>query len=217
MKKRVKYLTVIVILAAIAGGVFLRFRSNPAAAATHVATATVQRSSLSATVNTAGNIQSHQSVDLSFGQSGTVKKINVKVGDSVKIGDVLAELDTADLNLQLRSAQVVDAKQMDAAIQQISAVLRDRHKIRYEDDFTVRSQQDMLESASQITGVLTLFLGGVAGISLLVGGIGIMNIMLVSVTERTREIGIRKAIGATRKNVLSQFLTEATILSVLQQ
>jgi putative ABC transport system permease protein len=110
---------------------------------------------------------------------------------------------------------VVDSKQMDAAIEQIGTVLRERHKIRYEDDFTVRSQQDMLESASAITGVLTLFLGGVAGISLLVGGIGIMNIMLVSVTERTREIGIRKAIGATRKNVLSQFLTEATILSVL--
>ena len=113
------------------------------------------------------------------------------------------------------SVQVVDAKQMDAAIEQISAVLRERHHIRYEDDFTVRSQQDMLESATAISGVLTLFLGGVAGISLLVGGIGIMNIMLVSVTERTREIGIRKAIGATRKNVLTQFLTEATILSVL--
>ena len=94
-------------------------------------------------------------------------------------------------------------------------MLRERHHIRYEDDFTVRSQQDMLATANQITGVLTLFLGGVAGISLLVGGIGIMNIMLVSVTERTREIGIRKAIGATRRNVLSQFLTEATILSVL--
>jgi putative ABC transport system permease protein len=113
------------------------------------------------------------------------------------------------------SVQVTDAKQMDAAIEQISAVLRDRHNIRYEDDFTVRSQQDMLESATAITDVLTLFLGGVAGISLLVGGIGIMNIMLVSVTERTREIGIRKAIGATKQNVLSQFLTEATILSVL--
>jgi putative ABC transport system permease protein len=113
------------------------------------------------------------------------------------------------------SVQVTDAKQMDAATEQISAVLRERHNITEEDDFTIRSQEDMLESAGAISGVLTLFLGGVAGISLLVGGIGIMNIMLVSVTERTREIGIRKAIGATRKNILAQFLTEATVLSVL--
>ena len=113
------------------------------------------------------------------------------------------------------SVQVVDADQIDSAVEQISAVLRDRHNIRYEDDFSISSQEDMLESATEITDVLTLFLGGVAGISLLVGGIGIMNIMLVSVTERTREIGIRKAVGATRKNVLTQFLTEATILGVL--
>jgi putative ABC transport system permease protein len=113
------------------------------------------------------------------------------------------------------SVEAAAANQMDAAIQQISEVLRQRHHIRYEDDFTVRSQADILASANQITGIMTLFLGGVAGISLLVGGIGIMNIMLVSVTERTREIGIRKAIGATRRNVLGQFLTEATILSVL--
>jgi putative ABC transport system permease protein len=112
------------------------------------------------------------------------------------------------------SVQATDASQMSVAIQQISEVLRDRHKIRFEDDFTVRSQQDLLATANQVTGVLTLFLGGVAGISLLVGGIGIMNIMLVSVTERTREIGIRKAIGATRGNILAQFLTEATVLSV---
>ena len=114
------------------------------------------------------------------------------------------------------SVQVADASQMQNAIaadQRRSCA--QRHHIRFEDDFTIRSQQDLLASANQITGVLTLFLGGVAGISLLVGGIGIMNIMLVSVTERTREIGIRKAIGATRRNVLSQFLTEATILSVL--
>jgi len=84
-----------------------------------------------------------------------------------------------------------------------------------EDDFTIRSQQDLLATANQITGFITLFLGSVAGISLLVGGIGIMNIMLVSVTERTREIGIRKAIGARRSNILTQFLIEATVVSVV--
>jgi putative ABC transport system permease protein len=114
------------------------------------------------------------------------------------------------------SVQVASQSQMDAATQQITAILEQRHHILYQqDDFTVRSQADLLSSANQVTGILTLFLGGVAGISLLVGGIGIMNIMLVSVTERTREIGIRKAIGATRNNVLTQFLSEATILSVL--
>jgi putative ABC transport system permease protein len=113
------------------------------------------------------------------------------------------------------SVQATDGNQMAAAIQQISDLLRERHHIRFEDDFTVRSQQDLLATANQVTGIFTLFLGGVAGISLLVGGIGIMNIMLVSVTERTREIGIRKAIGATRGNILAQFLTEATVLSVL--
>jgi putative ABC transport system permease protein len=101
-----------------------------------------------------------------------------------------------------------------AAVQNIGDLLRERHRVA-QDDFTIRSQQDLLATANQIAGFITLFLGSVAGISLLVGGIGIMNIMLVSVTERTREIGIRKAIGAKRKDILAQFLIEATVVSVV--
>ena len=101
-----------------------------------------------------------------------------------------------------------------AAVQNVGELLRERHRVA-EDDFTIRSQEDLLQTANQIAGFITIFLGSVAGISLLVGGIGIMNIMLVSVTERTREIGIRKAIGAKRSNILSQFLIEATVVSVV--
>ena len=96
----------------------------------------------------------------------------------------------------------------------VAAVLRERHRVTGDDDFTVTSQEDTLATLNQVTGVMTAFLGSIAGISLLVGGIGIMNIMLVSVTERTREIGIRKAVGAKRADILSQFLVEATVLSV---
>jgi putative ABC transport system permease protein len=101
-----------------------------------------------------------------------------------------------------------------AAVQNVGELLRERHRVA-EDDFTIRSQDDLLQTANQITGFITIFLGSVAGISLLVGGIGIMNIMLVSVTERTREIGIRKAIGAKRSDILTQFLIEATVVSVV--
>ena len=109
---------------------------------------------------------------------------------------------------------MTDEQYVDTAVQEISAILREEHDV-FEDDFTILSQQEMVETVSEITGGITLFLGAVAGISLLVGGIGIMNIMLVSVTERTREIGIRKALGARRSNILSQFLTEATVVSLL--
>ncbi len=103
---------------------------------------------------------------------------------------------------------------MDAAVQKIGDLLRQRHRTA-EDDFTIRSQDDMLAMANQIMGVMTLLLGSIAGISLVVGGIGIMNIMLVSVTERTREIGIRKAVGAKRRDILTQFLVESVVVSVL--
>jgi putative ABC transport system permease protein len=101
-----------------------------------------------------------------------------------------------------------------AVTQEISDVLRQRHRLLFQNDFQIQSQQDILNTATQVTGILTIFLGGVAAISLIVGGIGIMNIMLVSVTERTREIGIRKAVGAHKRDILAQFLTEATILSL---
>jgi putative ABC transport system permease protein len=107
--------------------------------------------------------------------------------------------------------------QVDAATEQITALMRERHNIAPgdPDDFRVVSQQAVLDIASQITGILTVFLGAIAGISLLVGGIGIMNIMLVSVTERTREVGIRKAVGATKRDILLQFLLEAIVLSFI--
>ncbi len=113
-------------------------------------------------------------------------------------------------------ASAADEKQVDTAIAQITEILRERHKTTYQnDDFTVTSQKDLLGVFDQIMGLLTAFLGAIAGISLLVGGIGIMNIMLVSVTERTREIGIRKAVGAKRRDILIQFLVEAVVLSAV--
>jgi putative ABC transport system permease protein len=107
--------------------------------------------------------------------------------------------------------------QMQTAQDEITAVLHKAHKIPTgkADDFTVQNQADMLATMTGVTQTLTMLLGGIAGISLLVGGIGIMNIMLVSVTERTREIGIRKAIGARGMDILAQFLIEAVVLSVL--
>jgi len=113
------------------------------------------------------------------------------------------------------SVQVVDSSQVQPAIAQISDILRERHHITSgDDDFRVTSLDDILKTLTQITDTLTIFLGGIAAISLVVGGIGIMNIMLVSVTERTREIGIRKAIGAKKRDILVQFLTEAIVLSI---
>ena len=102
------------------------------------------------------------------------------------------------------------------ASEEIAQILRTRHRTPVgEDDFTVFTQQDLLSTFESITGILTIFLGGIAGISLLVGGIGIMNIMLVSVTERTREIGLRKALGARKRDILIQFLTESSLLSLI--
>ncbi len=118
-------------------------------------------------------------------------------------------------NVDTIFVQAISPEAVSLASQEVAAILRDRHRIVLgADDFTVFTQQDFLATAQTITGVLTIFLGGVAAISLLVGGIGIMNIMLVSVTERTREIGLRKAIGARKRDILIQFLTESSLLSL---
>jgi putative ABC transport system permease protein len=112
--------------------------------------------------------------------------------------------------------QALDADSVNKASEEAYQILRSRHRILIgPDDFTVMSQKDIVSTVQNITGVFTIFLGGIAGISLLVGGIGIMNIMLVSVTERTREIGLRKALGARKRDILVQFLSESSLLSLI--
>jgi putative ABC transport system permease protein len=138
---------------------------------------------------------------------------------------VLVPLTTAQQRLIHRSTrdrvdflmvQAVSAQTVSQASEEVAQILRTRHRTGIgADDFTIMTQQDFLNTAQTITSVLTIFLGGVAAISLLVGGIGIMNIMLVSVTERTREIGLRKALGARRGDILMQFLTESSVLSLI--
>jgi putative ABC transport system permease protein len=120
-------------------------------------------------------------------------------------------------NIHMIMASAISIEEMDAAQEEMIQILRKQHKLKDgdNDDFGIRSQTEIVERASSVTGTLTMLLGAIAGVSLLVGGIGIMNIMLVSVTERTREIGIRLAIGARAGDVLVQFLIEAILLSMM--
>jgi putative ABC transport system permease protein len=161
------------------------------------------------------------------GQPFRVLGVLVKKGGSAFGGEddiILVPFDTAQVRIlrrwnpeaiDLLMVQSTSAETVQLASDQVSEILRARHQTRIgEDDFTVFSQNDIVNTAQTITGVLTIFLGGIAGISLLVGGIGIMNIMLVSVTERTREIGLRKALGARKRDILTQFLTESSLLSL---
>src|SRR5512140_130302 len=113
------------------------------------------------------------------------------------------------------NVKITEASLQDSVIQEIGDVLRERHHVQFQDDFQIQSQQDILNTANQVTGILTLVLGGGAALSVVGGGIGIMNMMLVAVTERTREIGLRKAVGARKQDVLVQFLIEAITLSLV--
>jgi putative ABC transport system permease protein len=138
---------------------------------------------------------------------------------------VLVPLTTAQTRLLRRSTrdrvdmilvQASSAQTVPLASDEVAQILRTRHRTEIgADDFTILTQQTFLDTAGTITNVLTIFLGGIAAISLLVGGIGIMNIMLVSVTERTREIGLRKALGAHKRDIMIQFLTESSVLSLI--
>jgi len=151
-----------------------------------------------------------------------------KGGDSIGSSDnqVIVPLSTAQVRIITRSeahdevsqisVQVADAEKMESAITEVTAILRSRHNITGDDeeDFNVMSTEAFTEAATSITGIMTIFLGGIAGISLLVGGIGIMNIMLVSVIERTKEIGLRKAVGARDSDILLQFMVESLIIGL---
>ena len=118
--------------------------------------------------------------------------------------------------IDMINASAVSTDKLDEAQKEIETVLREAHRLSgdTENDFTIRTQEEITETASSMTETITLLLGSIAGVSLIVGGIGIMNIMLVSMTEQTREIGIRISIDARARDVLAQFLTEAAVLSL---
>ena len=122
---------------------------------------------------------------------------------------------TYGISLSFISVEAINKNKTSAAKFQITNLLRQRHNITRDDDFAVRSQKDALNIVTNITSGLTFLLAGIGAVSLIVGGIGIMNIMLVSVSERTEEIGLRKAIGAKQSDILIQFLFEALILSTI--
>ncbi len=145
------------------------------------------------------------------GTSGNTDQDDVVIAPLTAVQDTLTGYGSVDsITVQATSAETVDAAQSE-----VEDILNSRHKVTSDDaDFSVSNASSFLEAATSSTDTLTVLLGAVAAISLLVGGIGVMNIMLVTVTERTREIGIRKAIGAQKFDIVSQFLVEAVLLSV---
>ncbi|MBP9719193.1 MAG: ABC transporter permease [Candidatus Levybacteria bacterium] len=131
---------------------------------------------------------------------------------NVVIDDIVGEEKLQEIDISVH-----DPKTINQTIDDVEALLRDRHNLEEgdENDFQLQSAQDMLDTVQTITGLLTAMIVGISGISLVVGGVGVMNIMLVSVTERTREIGLLKAIGAKESDILTQFLVEAMVMSLI--
>jgi putative ABC transport system permease protein len=154
---------------------------------------------------------------------GMLEKKGAGANGSDQDDIIMAPLDTVltrlsnTRNINQIAMSVVSKDYMTAAQKEVDLILREAHKLSSADtaDFQVMNQSDMIDMASETSKSLTTLLAAIAGVSLLVGGIGIMNIMLVSVTERTREIGIRMAIGARKRDILFQFLSESIILSLL--
>lgn len=131
--------------------------------------------------------------------------------------DVVTREILGEEKLQEIDVGVYDQNSINQTIEDVEALLRDRHDLDEDDenDFQIASAQDILSTVETITGLLTVMIAGISGISLVVGGVGVMNIMLVSVTERTREIGLLKAIGAKEKDILTQFLVESVVMSLI--
>ncbi len=162
---------------------------------------------------------------VSFTVIGLLNSIGAGAGGSDQDDVIYIPVTTAMIRMQGDTNQTINSMQVQAASKDdmnsvqnaLEALLRNRHRLNanQQDDFRITNMAQIQQTAESITGILTAFLASVAGISLIVGGIGIMNIMLVSVTERTREIGVRMAIGASRRDILLQFLLEAIMLSLL--
>ena len=146
---------------------------------------------------------------------GSNQDKNAYIPISTMVNRITGKDPTFGISLSFISVEAVNKNKTSAAKFQITNLLRQRHKIIRDDDFAVRSQEDALNIVTNITSGLTFLLAGIGAVSLLVGGIGIMNIMLVAVSERTEEIGLRKAIGAKQFDILIQFLFEALILSII--
>jgi putative ABC transport system permease protein len=162
---------------------------------------------------------------VSFMVIGLLNSLGAGAGGNDQDDVIYIPITTAMIRMQGDTAQTISSMQVQVASKDemnsvqnaLDALLRQRHRLSSSqtDDFRITNMAQIQATASSIIGILTVFLASVAGISLIVGGIGIMNIMLVSVTERTREIGVRMAIGASRQDILMQFLMEAVILSML--